>query len=142
MKDEKSVTKEEDLEIVEIAEFKINDTRKQKLRQKEQEKIKRQSLYGILSLYAVGFLAAVLICMFAFRLPVAVVCVILVLETAIAVCMYEASAGIHLLEIVIGIVAGVIYGRLLLMIVGTLIYLGAVIALRGIRSLNLGTDRG
>lgn len=135
MKDEKSVTNEEDLEIVEIAEFKINDTRKHKLRQEEQEKSRRQSLYGILALYAAGFLAAVLLCVFAFQLPAVVVCVILVLEAAIAACMYEAGAGIHILEVIIGIVAGVIYGRLLLMIVGALIYLGAVIALRGIRSL-------
>lgn len=134
MKDENSVTKEEDLEIVEIAEFKINDARKHKLRQEEQERRKRQSLYGILALYAVGFLAAVLISIFAFQLPAAVVCIVLALEAVIAVCLYEANAGVHILEIVIGIVAGIVYGRLLLMLVGTLVYLGTVVALRGRRS--------
>lgn len=134
MKDENSVTKEEDLEIVEIAEFKINDARKHKLRQEEQERRKRQSLYGILALYAVGFLVAVLISIFAFQLPAAVVCIVLALEAVIAVCLYEANAGVHILEIVIGIVAGIVYGRLLLMLVGTLVYLGTVVALRGRRS--------
>lgn len=134
MKDENSVTKEEDLEIVEIAEFKINDKRKHKLRQEEQERRKRQSLYGILALYAVGFLAAVLISIFVFQLPAAVVCIVLALEAVIAVCLYEANAGVHILEIVIGIVAGIVYGRLLLMLVGTLVYLGTVVALRGRRS--------
>ena len=141
MKDERSVTREEDLEIVEIAEFKINDTRKHKLRQEEQERRKRQSLYGILALYAVGFLAAVLISIFAFRLPAAVAGIVLILETVIAVCLYDAKAGIHILEIAVGIVAGIVYGRLMLMLVGTLVYLGTVAALRGIWSLNLGINK-
>lgn len=136
MKDETSVTKEEDLEIVEIAEFKINDPRKHKLRQEEQERSRRQELCLILALYVVGFLAAALICIFAFQLPAVVVCIVLILEAMIAACVYEGNAGVHLLEIAIGLAAGIVYGRILLMFVGALVYLGTVAALRMMRSLR------
>lgn len=139
MKDEKSVTKEEELEIVEIAEFKRNDTRRQISRHKELERRRRQNLYVISVLYAVGFLAAVLISVFMFRLPAVLVCLVLVLESVIAACLYERSVWVHLLEIAIGIAAGIVYGKVALMVVGTLIYLGAVIALRWMRNLKSRT---
>lgn len=139
MKDEKSVTKEEELEIVEIAEFKRNDTRRQISRHKELERRRRQNLYVISVLYAVEFLAAVLISVFMFRLPAVLVCLVLVLESVIAACLYERSVWVHLLEIAIGIAAGIVYGKVALMVVGTLIYLGAVIALRWMRNLKSRT---
>lgn len=138
MENERKGIKDDDLEIVEIAEFKMSDdTRKRILRREQKERKKREKLYGILALFAVGALAVILLGMFVFHLPVVMLCIVLVLETVIAACLYDAKSFVHVVEIVIGIAAGIIFGRLVLMIIGTAVYLAALVALHEIKQLNL-----
>lgn len=138
MENEKPDIKDDDLEIVEIAEFKTSDdTRKRMLRHKQQERKKREKFYGILALFAAGALVLILLGIFVFRLPVVMLCIVLVLETVIAACLYGTKGWIHVLEIIIGTAAGFIFGRLVLMIGGAAIYLGALLALHEIKQLNL-----
>lgn len=138
MENERPDTKDDDLEIVEIAEFKTSDdTRKRIIRREQQERKKREKFYGILALFAAGVLLMILLGMFVFHLPVVMLCIVLVLETVIASCLYDVGGWIHILEIVIVIIAGFIFDRLVLMIMGAVIYLAALWALYKIKQLNL-----
>lgn len=79
----------------------------------------------------------ILLGIFVFHLPVVMLCIVLVLETVIAACLYDTRGFIHVMEIIIGIAAGIIFGRLILMIIGTAVYLAALVALHEIKQLNL-----
>lgn len=139
MKDEKSTTKEDDMEIVEIAEFKRSDTHRRISKQEIQERERRQRFYGILALLAAGFFAAMLLGVFVFHDPEALLCIVLVLEAVIAVCLYDLNIWVHVLEVIIGIMAGVLFDRLSLMILGVAEYLGVILVLYGMKNRNTGT---
>lgn len=138
MENERQGTKDDDLEIVEIAEFKTSDnTRQRILRREQKERKKREKFYSILTLFAAGALVMIMLGIFVFHLPVVMLCIVLVLETVIAACLYDTRGFIHVMEIIIGIAAGIIFGRLILMIIGTAVYLAALVALHEIKQLNL-----
>lgn len=134
MMKEESAVKDIDLEFVEIAEFIRSDSRKEILRYKEQERRRKRNLYRMLVIFIVVFLSAVLLGAFAFHLSLMLIGTILVLEAAIAVCFYHASPWVHVLEILIGIGAGVVFGELPFMVVGALVYLGAILAWTGVEN--------
>jgi len=78
MENEKSTARDNDLEIVEIAEFKRDNTHKKIAKHEERQRQRRRRFYGILTVFALGFLAAILSCIFVLQMPVVVVCVVLV----------------------------------------------------------------
>ena len=134
MENEKSTARDNDLEIVEIAEFKRDNTHKKIAKHEERQRQRRRRFYGILTVFALGFLAAILSCIFVLQMPVVVVCVVLVLEVMIAACLYDAKIWAQAAAILVGIAAGVVVGRLSLMTVGAIVYLAAVLVLYGLRS--------
>lgn len=129
MEDKKSAVSNEDLEIVEIAEFKRGSVHRKIAKHEQRERRKRHRFYGILALYAMGFLAVILLGIFIFHLPAVQVCVVLALESVIAACLYDVKNWIQILVFAIGIAAGIVFGRLFLMLLGAAVYLGAVLAL-------------
>lgn len=134
MENEKSTARDNDLEIVEIAEFKRGNTHRKIAKHEERQRQKRRRFYGILAVFALGFLVATLFGILALRMPAVVVCVVLVLEVMIASCFYNAKVWVQAAALIIGTAAGVIFGRLSLMAVGAAVYLAAVLALYGLRS--------
>ena len=134
MENEKSTARDNDLEIVEIAEFKRDNTHRKIAKHEERQRQKRRRFYGILSVFAMGLFVAILSCVFACQMPVVVVCIVLVLEVMIAACLYDARIWVQAAAIIIGITAGVIFGWLSLMAVGAIVYLAAVLVLYGLRS--------
>lgn len=133
MEDKKAAARDSDLEIVEIAEFKRGSVHRKIAKHEQRERQKRHRVYAILALYAVGFLAVILLGIFAFQLPAVQVCVVLVLETVIAACLYDVKTLVQVLVFVIGLAAGIVFDRLLLMMLGAVVYLGAVLALYSMR---------
>ena len=130
-KEETAATKDSELEILEIAEFKRSDSRKEIVKYEAEERRKRMILCRISAVFVAGFLIAVLLGLFVFRLPVVLVCTVLVLETVIAVCLHNEPVWIHGVEMVVGIGAGMVFGEPVFMIVGALVYFGAILALHG-----------
>lgn len=130
-KEETAATKDSELEILEIAEFKRSDSRKEIIKYEAEERRKRMVLYRISAVFAAGFLIAVLLGLFVFRLPVVLVCTVLVLETVIAACLHNEPIWIHGVEMIVGIGAGLMFGEPAFMVIGALVYLGAILALHG-----------
>lgn len=134
MENGKSTARDNDLEIVEIAEFKRDNTHRKMAKHEERQRQKRRRFYGILTVFALGFLVAILSGIFALQMPAVVVCIVLVLEVMIAVCFYNAKVWVQAAAIIIGIASGAVFDRLSLMAVGAIVYLAAVLALYGLRS--------
>lgn len=95
----------------------------------DSRKKKFQEAYMIPALFATAFLLAVLAGIFWLKLSVVLVCVILVLESLIGICLHDTPVWIHGVEIIIGIAAGIIFHETAIMIIGALIYIAAILAL-------------
>lgn len=115
--------KSEKEEIV-IEEFKTSTKRTA-----ESGRRKAEGNYVILTAFCLVFLAAVLAGMFLLNLSVVLVCVILVLESLIGICLHDMPIWVHGLEVLISIVAGVIFGQTVFMVIGAVIYIAAILAL-------------
>lgn len=115
--------KSEKEEIV-IEEFKTSTKRTTEIRKR-----KAEGNYVIPAVFCLVFLAAVLAGMFLLNLSVVTVCVILVLESLIGICLHDMPIWVHGLEVLISIVAGVIFGQTVFMIIGAVIYIAAILAL-------------
>lgn len=115
--------KSEKEEIV-IEEFKTSTKRTTEIRKR-----KAEGNFVIPAVFCLVFLAAVLAGMFLLNLSVVTVCVILVLESLIGICLHDMPIWVHGLEILISIVAGVIFGQTVFMIIGAVIYIAAILAL-------------
>lgn len=85
--------------------------------------------YLILAVFGITFFVAILLGMFLLKLPVVLVCIILVLESVIGICLHDMPIWVHGIEIMISIVAGIIFGQTVFMIIGALIYIAAILAL-------------
>lgn len=85
--------------------------------------------YVIPGIFCLVFLVAVLVGMFVLKIPVVLICVILVLESVIGICLHHMPIWVHGLEMLISIVAGIIFGQTVFMIIAALIYIAAVLAL-------------
>ena len=116
MKEEYAVN-DNDLEFVEIAEFIRSENRKEILKYKEQERRRKRNFYRMLTVFFAVFFMAVMLGAFAFHLSFLLVCTVLVLEAGIAVCLYHAPLWVHVLELLIGMGAGIIFGQPLFMAV-------------------------
>ena len=127
MKNE-SAGNDQSLEFVEIAEFIRSDNHKEILRYKEQERRRKKNFYRMLIMFAAVALTAVLLGVFAFQLQPLLVGVVLILEAAVAVCLYPAPVWVHVLELTITLGSGLVCGMPLFMAVGVLVYLAAILA--------------
>lgn len=133
MDKKESAVNDNDLEIVEIAEFKRGSVHKKIAMNEERKRRQRRRFYGITAVYALGFSAAILLGIFVLHMPVPVVCVILTLEALIAASFYDLRVWVQILVIAVGVAVGVIFGRLPLMILGGVVYLGAALTLHGMK---------
>lgn len=140
MNKEEQKEKDSELEMIEIEEFKTSRPQNQYMTTKKSssrgilEMV--QSVPVILGIFILEFLTAILLGMFLFQMPAAAVCMILVLEAFLAVCLHNEPVWVHGLEMCISIAAGIIFGELPFMIAAALVYFGAVLALHFMNELD------
>lgn len=119
-----------EMEEIVIEEFKTSKPRVNRKRRKND----RYQEYGILGGFALAFLLAVLAGIFWLDMPVVLVCVILVLESMIGVCLHDVPIWMHGVEIAVSIVAGILFGHMPFMVIAVVLYIGTVLALYFIRN--------
>lgn len=110
----------EEEEII-IEEFKTSSPGRRRMPKKNKWEEYRR--FVILGLFALAFLLAVLAGILLLDLPVISVCVILVLEVLIGVCLHGTPVWLHGLEMMAGLVAGGIFGKPAFMVIASLMYL-------------------
>lgn len=86
-------------------------------------------LFGVI----VAVLLVILVSMITLQMSVVPVCVIVVLEAALAVCLHDVPIWLHGLVIIAQIIAGVLCGAAVFMVLCALIYVVGILALRFIR---------
>lgn len=88
-----------------------------------------------LTLFAVIVLALAVILGSAigFHIPAAAVCVMVVLEAALAVCLHDVPIWLHGLVVVAQIIAGALCGKAVFMLLCALMYVAAILSLRFLR---------
>lgn len=86
-------------------------------------------LFGVI----VAVLLVILVSMITLQMSVVPVCVIVVIEAALAVCLHDVPIWLHGLVIIAQIVAGVLCGAAVFMVLCALIYVVGILALRFIR---------
>jgi len=85
-------------------------------------------LFGVI----VIALAAIL-SILALKIPVVPVCLIIVLEAGIAVCLHDVPIWLHGLVVLVQIIAGAICGKLIFMVLCALVYVVGILSLKFIR---------
>ncbi len=85
----------------------------------------------ILFAEVVAALATILIAILAMKIPVVPVCVIVLIEVAIAACLQEVPVWVHA---AVQLVAGAICGRVVFCLLCILIYVFAILTLREARA--------
>lgn len=90
---------------------------------------------GVLILFGVFavVLFVVLFSMIKLDMPVVPVCVIVVIEAALAVCLHDVPIWLHGLVVIAQIVVGVLCGAALFMVLCAVVYVVGILALRYIR---------
>lgn len=83
-------------------------------------------LFGVI----VVALAAILASILALKIPV---CLIIVLEAGIAVCLHDVPIWLHGLVVLVQIIAGAICGKLVFMVLCALVYVVGILSLKFIR---------
>lgn len=86
-------------------------------------------LFGVI----VAVLLVILVSMITLQMSVVPVCVIVVIEAALAVCLHDVPIWLHGLVIIAQIIAGVLCGATVFMVLCALIYVVGILALRFIR---------
>ena len=82
----------------------------------------------------VAALATILIAVLAMKIPVVPVCVIVLIEVAIAACLQEVPVWVHAVVAAVQLVAGVLCGRAVFCLLCILIYVFAILTLREARA--------
>lgn len=86
-------------------------------------------LFGVI----VAVLLVILISIITLQMSVVPVCVIVVIEAALAVCLHDVPIWLHGLVVIAQIVAGILCGAIVFMVLCALIYVVGILALRYIR---------
>ena len=86
----------------------------------------------ILFAEVVAALATILIAVLAMKIPV--VCVMVLMEVAIAACLQEVPVWVHAVVAAVQLVAGVLCGRAVFCLLCILIYVFAILTLREARA--------
>lgn len=94
------------------------------------DSIKKNKQIVTLALYCAAVLAAILIGILGMGQPVVAVCIVLILEVAIATLMHNVEIWIHAVVLLIEILAGILIARVPLMIVCAAVYVVTILALR------------
>lgn len=91
------------------------------------QKNKKQIVLGV---FCAAVLAVILISTLALKVPVVPVCLIVVIEAALAVALHQAELWIHGILIIAELIAGIVLGRIPLMILCIAIYIAATFVLQ------------
>ena len=83
-------------------------------------------LFGVI----IAALAVVLISALALKIPVAAVCVIVVLEATLAVCLHDVPIWLHGLVVIAEIIAGAFCTKIVFMVLCALIYVIGILTLK------------
>lgn len=86
-------------------------------------------LFGVI----VAVLLVILVSIITLEVPVVPVCVIVLIEAALAVCLHDVPIWLHGLVVIAQIVAGILCGATVFMILCALVYIAGILALRFIR---------
>lgn len=86
-------------------------------------------LFGVI----VAALLVILVSIMGLKVPVVPVCVIVLIEAALSVCLHDVPIWLHGLVVIAQIVAGILCGRLIFIALCALIYLVGILALKFIR---------
>lgn len=73
----------------------------------------------------VMILLGIMVC----KLPVVTVCIIVILETGIAMCLHNCPIGVHFLMFAAALVAGILCEQILFIIFAEIVYAMAVLAI-------------
>ncbi len=107
-----------------------NDIKKNEKISKAWESIKKNKQIVAIVLYCAVVLAAILSGILGMRQPVVAVCMVLILEVAIAALMHNVEIWIHAVVLLIEILAAILIARVPLMILCALVYVATILALR------------
>ena len=83
-------------------------------------------LFGVI----IAALAVVLISAFTLKISVVAVCIIVVLEAALAVCLHDVPIWLHGLVVIAEIVAGALCAKVVFMILCAIIYVAGILSLK------------
>lgn len=86
-------------------------------------------LFGVI----VAVLLVILVSIITLEVPVVPVCVIVLIEAALAVCLHDVQIWLHGLVVIAQIVAGILCGATVFMVLCALVYIVGILALRFIR---------
>lgn len=118
----------DDREEIVIEEFK---TSRKNIKNDGGEKMRKD--YIIPVAYGIAMLLAILAGIFLLDMPIVIVCIILVLESMIGVCLHDIPIWVHGIEIIISIVAGIIFKETVFMVIAAVIYVVTIFALHFMR---------
>lgn len=79
--------------------------------------------FGVIAVVII--LLGIMLC----KLPVIAVCTIVILETAIAMCLHNLPIWLHGLVIIAELIAGVLCGQMLFILFAAIVYIGAIVTL-------------
>lgn len=122
-------------ENVVVEDFKRTNAKKFRHRQQNPVLAFYEDNKQYLLLFAVIVIAlvAILISILALKIPVVPVCLIVVLEAAMAVCLHDVPIWLHGLVVLVQIIAGAICGKLVFMVLAALVYVVGILSLKFIR---------
>ena len=80
----------------------------------------------VLVAFVVVALAMILISILALHLPVVAVCTIVILEALLAACLNRIPIWVHGLIVIAEIVAGIVFGKIVFMVLMAVVYVTAV----------------
>lgn len=86
-------------------------------------------LFGVI----VAALLVILVSIMGLHVPVVPVCVIVLIEAALAVCLHDVPIWLHGLVVIAQVVAGVLCGNTIFIVLCAVIYLVGILALKAIR---------
>ena len=120
---------ENKLENVVVEDFKRTNAKKSKKKFRHRQQNPVLAFYEDNKQYLLLFGVIVL----ALKIPVVPVCLIIVLEAGIAVCLHDVPIWLHGLVVLVQIIAGAICGKLVFMVLCALVYVVGILSLKFIR---------
>lgn len=122
----------------------VNDYRKETARRKKKFKHKRQNpllalyednrQYWILFAVIATVLAVILISILGLDISAVSVCIIIVLEAALAVCLQDVPIWLHGLAVAAQMTAGALCGKFIFMLLCSAVYVVSILALKFFRN--------
>ena len=125
-------------ENVVVEDFKRTNAKKSKKKFTHDSRIKVLAFMRIITVFTLFgsdrvALQQFLVSILALKIPVVPVCLIIVLEAGIAVCLHDVPIWLHGLVVLVQILAGAICGKLVFMVLCALVYVVGILSLKFIR---------